>query len=869
MSIGTQIELTDSMTTPLLNIVNSLNMVINSFESLNDVSSSVVDITGLTAARDMANEAAAAITSLAESGSNNTDSVISSSDPISTPVEWQTPDTPEIFLSSGVERYTQEIQSANAMLQNLNQTQQQISSTVAQTDLFPPNMANDINSLQSRLQGIQSRIQQIENNPMNFGTDLANSELERLRSQLSQAVQQQNQLNSAIDNMDIASANAAYASLTTTIGATEQYIRDNVDEQGRFNNAIQQGIDDANSLGNTIKRAVAAYLTIQSVSAVIGLSDELTQTTARLNMVNDGMQTTKELQDMIFLSAERARTSYMGMSDIVAKLGLRASDAFNSNGETIQFAENLSKLFVIAGASQEEMNSASLQLTQALGSGVLRGEELNAVFESAPNVIQEIADYMEVPIGQIREMASNGEITADIVKNALLGATNDINAEFEKMPKTFGQIATSIQNHAIKAFEPILNKMNEIANSDGFNALAQGVISTIVIVAALVTGIFDMITSVASFAADNWSILQPIIMGIVIALGAYVAVLGVYNTIQAISSGIKAIAATQATIHAAALAMEQGATFGATVAQHGFNAALLACPITWIVIAIIAIVAALYAGVAAWNKFTNSSVSATGIIIGSVFAIGAFIGNLFITLINFVIDCFGVLWNFIAAFANFFANVFNDPIGAVARLFFDLVDVVLGLLESLASAIDTVFGSNLAGAVSGWRNNLNGWVDETFGKGEEVMEKFDASKYHLGRFEYGEAYNAGYGIGQGIDEAVSNFKLEDLFDSNIPDPNDYQNTMSTALEDSNLPSSTDDIASNTGSMKEQLEISDEDIKYLRDIAEQETINRFTTAEIKVEMTNHNNVNSEMDLDGLCEYFGDKLREKMEIAAEGV
>lgn len=862
MSIGTQIELTDSMTTPLLNIVNSLNMVINSFESLNDVSSSAVDITGLTAARDMANEAAAAITSLAESGSNNTDSVISSSDPISTPVEWQTPDTPEIFLSSGVERYTQEIQSANATLQNLNQTQQQISSTVAQTDLFPPNMANDINSLQSRLQGIQSRIQQIENNPMNFGTDLANSELERLRSQLSQAVQQQNQLNSAIDNMDIASANAAYASLTTTIGATEQYIRDNVDEQGRFNNAIQQGIDNANSLGNTIKRAAAAYLTIQSVSAVIGLSDELTQTTARLNMVNDGMQTTKELQDMIFLSAERARTSYMGMSDIVAKLGLRASDAFNSNGETIQFAENLSKLFVIAGASQEEMNSASLQLTQALGSGILRGEELNAVFESAPNVIQEIADYMEVPIGQIREMASNGEITADIVKNALLGATNDINAEFEKMPKTFGQIATSIQNHAIKAFEPILNKMNEIANSDGFNALAQGIISTIVIVAALVTGIFDMITSVASFAADNWSILQPIIMGVVIALGLYIAALGVYNTISAISS-------FQSKTLAAAKMMEEGATFGATVAQHGFNAALLACPITWIVIAIIAVVAALYAGVAAWNKFTNSSVSATGIIIGSVFAIGAFVGNLFITLINFVIDCFGVLWNFIAAFANFFANVFNDPIGAVARLFFDLVDVVLGLLESLASAIDTVFGSNLAGAVSGWRNNLNGWVDETFGKGEEVMEKFDASKYHLGRFEYGEAYNAGYGIGQGIDEAVSNFKLEDLFDSNMPDPNDYQNTMSTALEDSNLPSSTDDIASNTGSMKEQLEISDEDIKYLRDIAEQETINRFTTAEIKVEMTNHNNVNSETDLDGLCEYFGDKLREKMEIAAEGV
>ena len=702
-----------------------------------------------------------------------------------------------------------------------------------------------------------------------IGADKVNNDIETLRGQLNDAIKLQEQLSAAMGDMDVGTANQAYNQLNNTIDSAERNIRDNMSAQEQFNSSIQEGSSWMDELKGKIGAAVVAYASLRGISNVINISDELTLTTARLNMMNDGLQSTKQLQDLIFLSAERSRASYTDTADIVAKLGLRASDAFDSNIQTIQFAENLNKQFIIAGASQEEMNSASLQLTQALGSGVLRGEELNAVFESAPNVIQTIADYLDVPIGKIREMASDGEITAEIVKNAMLSATDDINAQFDSMPKTFGQIATSIKNNALMAFQPILQRLNDIANSESFDALVNGIVSALVIVAGVVTEIFDLVASVAGFVSENWSIIEPLMVGASIALGAYVSALLAYNAVQLVTNGIKAAATLAEAVHMAAVWLSSDATFAATAAQWGFNAALLACPITWIVIAIIAIVAALYAGVAAWNKFTGTSISATGIIVGAIFSAGAFIGNLFIAVVNFAIDAFGVLWNFIAAFANFFGNVFNDPVGSVARLFFDLVDNVLGLLEGLASAIDTIFGSDLAGAVSGWRSNLNSWVDQTFGKGEEVMEKFDASQYHLGRFEYGEAWDAGYNIVEGIESSISNFDPSSLFDSNIPNPDDYANAMNGALDDGALGAGVGDTADNTKGIKDSLDITSEDLKYLRDIAEQEAINRFTTAEIKIEMNNTNQINNEMDLDGMVDHLATKLEEQMEIAAEGV
>ena len=315
---------------------------------------------------------------------------------------------------------------------------------------------------------------------------------------------------------------------------------------------------------------------------------------------------------------------------------------------------------------------------------------------------------------------------------------------------------------------------------------------------------------------------------------------------------------------AAAQMMQTGATFAATAAQHGLNAALWACPITWIIVLIIALIALFYAAVAAVNKFAGTSVSATGIICGAFMVALSFVGNILVALWNLVVDVFVLINNLVATVANFIGNVFTDPIGAVCRLFFDLADIVLGVLQALASAIDAVFGSNLAGSVQGWRDSLGGWVDETFGKGEEIIAKMNADDLKLGRFEYGEAWDAGYSFGEGIDESIANFDPSKLFDTNVPDPGSYSWGIG------GIGDGVDDIAGNTGSIADSMEITEEDLKYLRDIAEQETINRFTTAEVSVNFGGiTNNVSSDMDLDGVVNYISDRVAEELEIVAEGV
>lgn len=778
--------------------------------------------------------------------------------PVEIPVTWKT-DSLEVFTSTGVDRFQQEVQSANNMLNTLNTTQERIASTAAQTNLFPASAVADMGRMGSRLQAIQQRIQQIESNPMNFGTDTANAELEQLRSQLNQAVQNQEDLNRAMERMDVSAANEAYLRLSSTVSNTERYIRDNTDEQGRFNRAIDEGTQGAGDLMNMIKGAVAAYASVQTIGKVMDLSDQLTSTTARLNLMNDGLQTTQDLQNMIYLSAERSRGAYQATADAVSKLGLMAGDAFSSSEEIIAFTEQLNKQFTIAGTETAGIEAAMLQLTQAMGSGVLRGEEYNSILEQAPNIIQAIADYMEVPKGQLKDMAAEGEITAEIVKNAMFAAADETNAKFEAMPKTFSQIWTSFQNTALMAFQPVLNRLNEIANSDAFQQFVNNAIEGLSVVAGIALEIFDLLVSVAGTVADNWSWLSPIIYGVAAALAVYYGWQLAVNMINAISKGIHVAMAVAQMIHAAA-------TGALTAAQNGLNAALYACPIVWIIVLIIALIALFYAAVAAVNKFAGTSVSATGIICGVFAVAGAFIGNLFVTLINFVIDIFVVLWNFIAAFANFFANVFNDPVGAIARLFFDLVDTILSLLQSLASAIDTIFGSNLAGAVSGWRDSLGGWVDSTFGKGTEVMAKVNASDYHLDRFEYSGAWDAGYSFGEGIEDTISNFDPSSLFNTNIPSASDYADLSNYT---GSIGDGVGDIADNTGSIKDSLDITEEDLKYLRDIAEQEAINRFTTAEITIEQTNNNNVSGSMDLDGVVSGLTDAVNEAVDIITEGV
>ena len=668
----------------------------------------------------------------------------------------------------------------------------------------------------------------------------------------------------AVDVSAIQEAREELARAETAFDSIEQNIRDANDQQQRFNRSIRDGSSAADGLWQKMKGIAATVGGMIGLKQALGTSDQLTQTNARLNNAlikfDDG-GSIEELEAKVMASAQRSRAYYMDTAAAVAKLGTNARDAFTNMDEVIAFSELVNKSFVIGGAGAQEQSAAMLQLTQAMASGVLRGEELNSIFENAPGIIQSIAKYLDVPIGQIRTMASEGQITADIVKNAMFEAAGDIERTFSNMPKTWGQIWTGMKNKALSIFAPILTKINELANSELVAKLTDGIVNGLAAIATVANMILDLMINVASVVVDNWSWLSPIILGVAAALGVYYGAQLAANTVGLISKGVHIAMAGAKMIQLAATGALTAATAAETAAQYGLNAALYACPLVWIIILIIALVALFYAAVAAVNKFAGTSVSATGIICGAFMAALAFIGNIFIALWNVAAEVFVLIYNLVATVANFIGNVFNDPVGAVCRLFFDLADTVLGVLQALASAIDAIFGSNLAGAVQGWRDSLGGWVDETFGKGTEVMAKMSADDLKLDRFEYEAAFDLGYNFGEGIDSKVSG-----LFDGSAMDSMgafDIGNTLD------GIYGNTGDTAGNTAAMSDALDITEEDLSYLRDIAEREAINRFTTAEIHVEQHNENHISKDADLDGIMDAWANDFAEKLDVSEEGV
>ena len=558
-------------------------------------------------------------------------------------------------------------------------------------------------------------------------------------------------------------------------------------------------------------------------------------------------------------SAQRSRASYLGTMQTISKLGLQAGDAFNSNDELIRFTELLNKNFVIGGSSATEQAAAMYQLTQAMGSGRLQGDEYRSIIENAPMLAGAIEEYMrnvQGATGAMKDWSSEGLLTADVIKAAVFNSADEVEARFQQMPMTWGQVWTQMQNKAIAAFDPVLSKLNQVANSERFETVTNGIVSGLATIAAVAGVVLDLLISGGSLVVDNWSWLEPIVWGLVAAFVAY-------NTVALITNGINAATALAEGVKAAALAMSTGATFAATVAQYGLNAALLACPITWIVLLIIALVAAFYAAVAAINHFAGTSLSATGIVMGAFAVAGAFIINLILGVVNFVIGIGVELYNLIATFANFFANVFNDPVGAIINLFAGMFDFILGIVQSAASLIDTVLGTDMSSAVAGFRNTVATKVEEIVGDQVEVMEKLNASDYQIQRIEYGDAWAAGNSLGRGIEDAVGG-----LFNFDLGAAENYGADSPFALDDiSNNAALT---AANTGATADALTATTEELKYLRDIAERDAINRFTTAEVKIDMTGmQNRIEGGADLDGVISALTDGFTEALLTAAEGV
>ena len=906
-SIQTGIELNDQFSGVLNNIISSVNLAVSAMYDMQQSMNADIDTSSIEGARDEINQATAAIEAMNQAASQQTapniappvvdggngqvinvdvnpvlpDPLVENPEPIrpeiqpnappdpepvEIPVTWNT-DGVDVFTGTGVERFQQEVQNANDMLNTLNTTQARISQTAQGMDILPDAAVQDMNTMQQRLSAIQQRIQQIENNPVNVGADNANAELEQLRMQLNQAIQEQNSLNQAMQNMDVSAANDAYLRLSQTVGNTERYIRDNVDEQGRFNQEISAGTQQANELTNTIKRAVAAYVSIQSVGKALNISDELVQTTSRLNMMNDGVQTTAELVNMVYAAAQDARGSFSQMADVVARFGNNAKDAFSSSEEVVAFADLIQKQMTIAGASTQEAANAELQLSQALGSGVLRGDELNSIFEQAPNLIQNIADYLDVPIGKIREMAADGELSADVVKAAIFSAADDINSKFNEMPMTWGQMWQSMQNTALIAFQPVLQRLNDLANSEAFQTFIQGAIEAMATLANILLNVFEVAASVGAFIGDNWSIIAPIIYGVIAALGAYLAIMGIVNAITAISAAIDAT-------KAAADALAAGQTFLWTVQQYGLNAALAACPITWIIVLIIALIAIIFAVCNAIAKMTGIANSGFGVITGGVNVVIQFFKNLGLTVANIALG----IGNAIAALASNMMTAFHNAICSVQSWFYNLLSTALSVIEGICSALNKLpFVEFDYSGISSAADDYAAKASEAAGNKEDYQSISDAFNEGFTTFDAfqdgwaSDAFNAGAAWGDGIADKVSNFSLSDVFgQTDIPNVGDYTSGFNDAIANSGVGDSIGNIDDNTGKIKDSLEVSEEDLKYLRDIAEQEAINRFTTAEINVDMSGmQNTVNSGDDIDGFMTKLTDSVNEAVDNMTEGV
>lgn len=553
----------------------------------------------------------------------------------------------------------------------------------------------------------------------------------------------------------------------------------------------------ADAMQSKFMRAAAAIGAALSIKNIIGLADTMTQTEARLNLITGDLEKTAALQDQIMASANRSRASYQSTADAVAKMGIMAKDAFNNTDELVAFTELINKQFTIAGTSAQGIDSAMLQLTQAMASGVLRGEELNSVFEQAPTIIQTIADYLDVPIGEIRAMAAEGQITADIVKNAMLSSAGEINAQFEAMPYTFAQVWTMIQNILLEAFGPLI----------------------------------QAIGSAAQWIYDNWASIEPVLVGLAVAVG----------------------------ILTAAWAINTAVTWLQVEANRALIASMLSNPILWIAILIGVLVGMIYKWIQSVGGLTNAwNICKLAIIVAwNAIKLAFFVGVYWVI---DLVDKLKLCWQKAGvAIANYMGDMKVSVLTILQNMINGAVDIInkfIGVLNKIPgvniSAIEHVTFATTAAAENEAAKSAR--------TGELAAYEKELADAKAGRDAYIDSLQAeldssidalSAAYAQGKAEAAANSSTE-------------QDLMA------GLGADTASIADSAGSAASSLKETTEDLKYMRDLAEQEAINRFTTAEVKIDMTGMTNrIDSDMDLDGVLTTLTTGFAEALEIAAEGV
>lgn len=671
----------------------------------------------------------------------------------------------------------------------------------------------------------------------------------------------------AVDTAQIQAARAALVQANNEVDQMADAYRRAAEQEEVLNRGLRNGNSAASGMLGTVKNIVATLAAGAGLKALTGLSDKLTSTTARLSFIVDDGGSVDALEQKIMASAQRSRSYYMDTASAIASMGSNARRAFGNNDELIGFMELINKSFVIGGASAEGQSAAMLQLTQAMAAGALRGEELNSILENAPSIARAIESYMGIAEGSIKQYAEEGQVTAEVVKNAMFASADEINAKFESMPMTWAQIATKMQNTALAAFDPVLTRLNQVANSAQFNTVINGAINGLAMLATVATGVLDLLINGASFVVENWSWISPIVYGLVAAFIAY-------NAVALITNGINGIMALAEGVKAAALMMSTGATFAATAAQYGLNAALLACPITWIVVLVIALVAAIYAACSAIAKFTGIANSGFGVICGGINVVVQFFVNLGLTIANIALG----IWNALGACAQNIGIAFGNVIAGVQSWFYNLLSTALTVVAGICEALNKLpFVEFDYSGITNAASDYAAKAAEASGNMQDFVSVGDAFNEGMSTFETwqdgwaGDAFDAGANWGDGVAAGVSD-AIGGLFDMDLGAATDYGTGMGDlggfALDD--IAGNTGETAANTGAAADALTATTEELEYLRDIAERDAINRFTTAEVKIDMTGMTNrIEGGADLDGVISVLTDGFTEALLTAAEGV
>lgn len=746
---------------------------------------------------------------------------------------WQGSNNMEIFNTSGLERFNQELASAQTMANRLASTQASIAINSANTRLFPPNMGSDMDAAYRRVLRISQEIDRLSHQRVGaVDASRLNNTIETLRSHLNSAVTEQNALNSAIQSMDLNSANAAYQRLVNHIDSAEVHIRDNINSQNSFNQSINQGANNASNLMNKIKGMVGAYLGLAGAKTLIS------------NTTGAAMDLSRQMQTLNTMFGNEAvgTTYFKQLQQYALDTGQNISDLTAATRRYIGYTKNTDKLMEFNKIAQkmavydpvQGVQGAAYALNEALSGSYT---SLKLRFELSNADIKPLKEA--VKSGNIDEVqaAMNAILEAKRVTDEVLEAfQNTAASKFGKLVNTFKDKMAEAGQASLQVVEPMIDRISAWLTSTGgadmINSIANASFALMNVLDIVITQAMEF----SSFVNDNWSSISPIIYTLVGAFTAYNAILlltkGTLMAV-AVAQGVKKAVDFAATI----------VTGGLTAAQWALNGALYANPITWVVGAIILFIAVMSAAIISVAKFRGENVSAVGVVTGVFFMLGAYIQNII-----------AVLYNKWAVFAEFFVNIWSNRIYTVKKLFVNLANNVLDIVNNIAQAIDAVFGSNLSGAVTSLQGRMTNWLGE-MPEGYKVIQRMEMKSY-------AEAYQNGYdwvtSLGDKFKMPVNN--ADDENKANLDDWNKLQADTLAPIEEN-----TKGTKHNTDGLKDELEDS---LEYLRDLAERDVINRFTTAEIRIDMNNSNTINSELDLDGVVESLTDKLYEQMQVVAEG-